>query len=66
MDEEWTSSPLSPPVAVIPCFIVIYCLLLIELAFAGKERAALQMETHLFFKYEAAVVFFLMNYLSMM
>lgn len=41
---------------MIPCFIVIHCLLLIELTFAGKEREVLQMETHLLFKYEAAVI----------
>lgn len=52
-------------VTVIFCFIVIYCLLPIELTFACNERAVLQRETHLFnLKYEAAIILFLMTYLS--
>lgn len=46
-----------PPGTMILCFIVTYFLLLIELTLAGKERKVLQMETHLLFKYEAALPF---------
>lgn len=49
---------LSPfPVTMIPCFVVIYFLLLTELTLAGKGRKVLQMETHLFLNMKQLLLF---------
>lgn len=42
---------------MIPCFVVIYFLLLTELTLAGKERKVLQMETQLFLNMKQLLLF---------